>query len=46
MEPHHILQKAQPESEISKILVAEEPKGKPNLDKPYSLGPKISNWDK
>jgi xyloglucan 6-xylosyltransferase len=56
MEPHRVLEEAQPDSEadqsnnyatfdISKILVDDEPEEKPNPNKPYSLGPRISDWD-
>jgi xyloglucan 6-xylosyltransferase len=56
VEPHRVLEEAQPDSEadqsnnyatfdISKILVDDEPEEKPDLNKPYNLGPRISDWD-
>ncbi|KAK7842390.1 xyloglucan 6-xylosyltransferase 2 [Quercus suber] len=57
VEPHRVLEEAQPETEsdsqsnnyatfdITKILHDDEPEEKPDPNKPYSLGPKISDWD-
>ena len=54
VEPHRVLEEAQLETEsdnqsnnyatfnITKILVDDEPEEKPNSNKPYFLGPKIS----
>ncbi|KAL0002112.1 hypothetical protein SO802_015893 [Lithocarpus litseifolius] len=57
VEPHRVLEEAQPETEsdnqsnnyatfdITKILHDDEPEEKAYPNKPYSLGPKISDWD-
>jgi xyloglucan 6-xylosyltransferase len=56
VEPRRVLEEVQPDSEfdqsnnyatfdISKILVDDEPEEKPDPNKPYSLGLKISDWD-